>query len=445
MTIAWTEDNFLERMTHRARRAADACPDAQTMDAYVQGAAGGFVGGAVKKHIEECSDCAELRDRLVKFGVVGTGAADAVVEGEWVNAEKRLQIQSDAFLRRAEKTGARGLRPEYAGAAVERGFRFAFWRTQWAAAAVVVLLISAGIFVARRGAVSAPETTSVAQNAETAAPVMTAQKPPDAAVLPPIAVANNRPGSGNADTNAEPSPALASAPETAVRNSSRRNSPTPKHQAATNADVAANTGKEPTSAPAPTATQSDLAASSGGPVAAGETNKVGASNGGGAVVPSPGTASELTSVTSKSSHSTAARSANGARDAAVPAAIRLDAGTRVWIVFRSVSREADGSFTFQGSLLEPLTRAGVNVVAKDTEIDGAGKVTGGKTSLYIQGIVIDGAHYALKGASGAASAAGKSGGGVGVAFDAGQVQEMWLSGASVYERTADGVAAAPQR
>ena len=45
MTIAWTEDNFLERMTHRARRAADACPDAQTMDAYVQGAAGGFVGG----------------------------------------------------------------------------------------------------------------------------------------------------------------------------------------------------------------------------------------------------------------------------------------------------------------------------------------------------------------------------------------------------------------
>jgi hypothetical protein len=87
----------------------------------------------------------------------------------------------------------------------------------------------------------------------------------------------------------------------------------------------------------------------------------------------------------------------------------------------------------------------VDVVAKDTEIDGAGKVAGGKTSLYIQGIVMRGTHYALKGASGAASSAGNSGGGVGVAFDAGQVQEMWLSGAAVYERTADGAAGQPQK
>ncbi len=79
-------------------------------------------------------------------------------------------------------------------------------------------------------------------------------------------------------------------------------------------------------------------------------------------------------------------------------------------------------------------------IEKDSEIDGAGKVAAGKTSLYIQGIVIRGVQYKLKGASGAADAAGKSGSGVGVEFDAGQVQEMWLSAASVYEKVLVGAA-----
>lgn len=447
MTTAWTEENFLERMKHSARRAAGACPDAPTMDAYVQGAASGFVGGAVEKHIEECSDCAELRDRLVKFGVAGTGAADVVVEQEWVNAEKRLQIQTDAFLRRASKASPRGLRPADSGAAAERGWRFVFWRTEWAAAALVAVLVSAGIYVARRGGATAPQTSNLAQTARTAPRSVSVQKSPDPSVLPPMAVAD-RDASGDVVNPATKSSTVASnAPVAAAANSKGHRATLGKSPAGADTEFAANSIEAHTSAPAATTPPSDSAASSGASVAAGETNAVSASNGARPVVTSPGTASELTSVTSRSSHSAAGRiatAASTARGAALPSAIRLDAGTRVWIVFRSVAQEADGSFTFQGSLLEPIARAGVEVIAKDTEIDGAGKLAGGKTSVYIQGIVMRGARYRLKGASGAASSTAKSGSGVGVAFDAGQVQEMWLSAASVYERTTDGSAAGPQ-
>jgi len=433
MTTAWTEENFLERMTHSARRAAGSCPEPQTMDAYVQGAASGFVGGAVERHIAECSDCAELRDRLVKFGGAGTGAADMVVEQEWVNAEKRLQIQTEAFLRRATKAGARGLRPADSGAAAERGFRFVFWRTEWAAAALVAVLVSAGIYVARRGGAITPQTSNVAQNPETAAPSVSAQKSPDASVLPPMAVANHDARGDVLNPAAESSTIVTTTRVAAAASSKSNSSTSPKSAAGADTEVAANSNQVNTTAPLTTA--------------AGETNAASASNGARPVVTSPGTASELTSVSSKSSHNAAGRvatQASGARRAALPSAILLDAGTRVWIVFRSVARDPDGSFTFQGSLLEPIARSGVEVVAKDTEIDGAGKVAGGKTSLYIQGIVIRGAHYALKGASGAASSKANAGQAVGVAFDAGQVQEMWLSGASVYERTTDGSAAGTQ-
>ncbi len=62
---------------------------------------------------------------------------------------------------------------------------------------------------------------------------------------------------------------------------------------------------------------------------------------------------------------------------------------------------------------------------------GTGVTSGGKSSLYIREFVISKVHYRLTSASGGAmSGSSPAGGGASVAFDAGQVHEMWMSAAA---------------
>jgi len=103
-------------------------------------------------------------------------------------------------------------------------------------------------------------------------------------------------------------------------------------------------------------------------------------------------------------------------------------------VFKTVSHTSDTNFAFTGSLLEPIEGAGTTPVPKDAEIDGTGAIAKGKTSLNVLEIVVGGVRYRLKGASGAVTAAGR---GSAVEFDAGQVQEMWLSAPATYEKAGD--------
>jgi hypothetical protein len=123
-------------------------------------------------------------------------------------------------------------------------------------------------------------------------------------------------------------------------------------------------------------------------------------------------------------------------NAPLPQSIQLSAGTRVWIVYKNVTRRSDSSFAFTGSLLEPITGTGSTPLAKDTEIDGEGAAVNGKTSLTVEQIVIRGVKYELKG-SGGALTQGYAGGGEAVTFNAGQVQELWLAGPATYEKAAD--------
>lgn len=139
------------------------------------------------------------------------------------------------------------------------------------------------------------------------------------------------------------------------------------------------------------------------------------------------------------SHATSAAAGkprSAAPNAPLPPSIQLTAGTRVWIVYRSVTRRSDSSFAFTGTLLEPITGTGSTPLAKDTEIDGEGAAVNGKTSLTVEQIVIRGVHYLLKGSGGAVTQ-GSAGGGEAVTFNSGQVQELWLAGPATYEKAAD--------
>jgi hypothetical protein len=120
----------------------------------------------------------------------------------------------------------------------------------------------------------------------------------------------------------------------------------------------------------------------------------------------------------------------------LPKSVQLSAGTRVWIVYRNVTRRSDSSFAFTGTLLEPITGTGSTPLAKDTEIDGGGTAVNGKTSLTVEQIVIRGVAYKLSGPGGAVTQ-GSAGGGEAVTFNSGQVQELWLAGPATYEKAAD--------
>ncbi|MGA2000822.1 MAG: hypothetical protein ABSG52_12570 [Terriglobales bacterium] len=119
----------------------------------------------------------------------------------------------------------------------------------------------------------------------------------------------------------------------------------------------------------------------------------------------------------------------------LPVSLHLDAGVRLWIVLASVNRQADGSFSFRGSLLQPLNSAGSSKLDRDTEVSGSGTVAQSRPSLLISQIVFRGAPYKLKTIGGSGHAQTTGSGGV-VPFENGKVFEMWLSSESDYEREA---------
>ena len=57
----WNEDNFLEQMAPLLKNAhRGVCPDAETLGAVIDGAAGPAVREAVAAHTAGCPACAEL-------------------------------------------------------------------------------------------------------------------------------------------------------------------------------------------------------------------------------------------------------------------------------------------------------------------------------------------------------------------------------------------------
>jgi hypothetical protein len=120
-----------------------------------------------------------------------------------------------------------------------------------------------------------------------------------------------------------------------------------------------------------------------------------------------------------------------------PAWVRLNAGTRVWILLQSTSPESNGGFTFRGVVLLPVTQGGTVLLDRETRVVGAGRVDQGRTTIRIAEFEWQGTRYRLRGGPVAARSP-QPGSGPVVTFNAGQVLETWLASPSIYEKVRGG-------
>jgi hypothetical protein len=105
----------------------------------------------------------------------------------------------------------------------------------------------------------------------------------------------------------------------------------------------------------------------------------------------------------------------------------------LWIHLTAINRKPDGSFTFRGTLLQPITIANANRLDQDTELSGSGTVNNGHVTVLLTGLTVGGANYALQNDAGGSNK--RPGTGLAVELDPGKLLEVWLAAASVYRKT----------
>jgi hypothetical protein len=417
----WTEDNFLERLMPQLRREngaqIESCPDSESLSAFTENQASPFLRDAIAVHLTRCPKCQEIYERLGQFAKASIPAQDA----EWVNAEKRLDNWMGSFLL---SRAAESPKPAAEPARVLRWrdvAKAAFsWKLQWAVGATAFAALAvAGLLVAKREWLGSTPVQVATRQAppqiETSAPVPTARTP-DAgrgATKPAEPTLKTAPGTKR---NAAPTVREKSAeqvgkarPETEPRPSSSSptgESPTQIVQADTPPDLIPN-DRIPAGAKAtPSAPSRPVRMGHAAGLARGSAQSLPANTGASASTP-----------------------------ADHPALLRLEAGTRLWIRVVSISRQPDGSFTFRGSLFEPVSLAGGVLLDQGAELTGSGSTKEGKVTVFVQRFLIRGVPYSLQRASATLSeqipGAGKA-----LEFEKGQFLEMWLSSATVYEKVA---------
>jgi hypothetical protein len=114
--------------------------------------------------------------------------------------------------------------------------------------------------------------------------------------------------------------------------------------------------------------------------------------------------------------------------------LRLESGARLWIRVTAFNRKPDGSFTFRGTLLQPVELANANQLDQGTELAGSGTVNDGHVTVLVKAFTVGGTNYALlqHDASGSNK---RSGTGLAVELDPGKLLEVWLASSSVYRKT----------
>jgi hypothetical protein len=116
-----------------------------------------------------------------------------------------------------------------------------------------------------------------------------------------------------------------------------------------------------------------------------------------------------------------------------PERLRLQASTQLWIRVVAISRQSDGSFEFDGRLLQPVSDAGGVLLDQGTEVNGSGSVKETVTTLSVRGFVTGGVRYVLPAGTGTVSAQ-SPGTGKAVQFSKGKILQMWISSETVYEK-----------
>lgn len=113
--------------------------------------------------------------------------------------------------------------------------------------------------------------------------------------------------------------------------------------------------------------------------------------------------------------------------------LRLETGARLWIRLTAISRKPDGSFTFRGTLLQPVELANANRLDQGTELAGSGAVNNGHVTVLVKGFTVGGTNYALQNDSSGSNK--RPGTGLAVELDPGKLLEVWLASSSVYRKT----------
>jgi len=421
----WAEENFLERLTPQLReenrKQMESCPDAEMLTGFAEGRVSSFVRESVTAHLAQCLECSEICARLADF-------ADATIplpDTEWVNAEKRLENWMDGLLRVAESS--RSAVEKVRVTPVDWLLRAAAfrWRMLWVVAATAAIAgVVGGTFLAKQWwMTSAP--VQVARQGQ--APVATAPAPNEGRETAKIP---------------EPSPKAAEVAKNAT--------PVARHK------VSGLVGERTRSLPPSTVPNSAPGVAPSGDSSSQIAQKL--------TPPelSPNDRSPAVSHEQSSAPSTPANVAHfsqsqlgvtrryyasampklRAKDvqpsgstSVMPVSLRFEAGTRLWINRVSTSIHPDGSFSFRGTLLEPVTQTGI-VLDQDTEVDGSGSVKDGKVTVFVESLLVRGSTYKVQGARGTPSEQ-VQGAGKAVQFESGKLMEMWFSSASVYEKLSD--------
>jgi hypothetical protein len=112
-----------------------------------------------------------------------------------------------------------------------------------------------------------------------------------------------------------------------------------------------------------------------------------------------------------------------------PLLLQFKAGIQLWIRVNSIRRQPDGSFSFRGALLQPITLTDSVSLDQSTEL--VGTVNGGHTMVSVTEFTVRGENYGLRSAG---SANKKLGSGPAVELIPGKLLEMWFASVSVYEK-----------
>jgi hypothetical protein len=146
----------------------------------------------------------------------------------------------------------------------------------------------------------------------------------------------------------------------------------------------------------------------------------------------PDTGTRAGAVPPPPADTTAAKTLQGQLAAADrPAQLRFESGVRLWIRMSRISRKPDGSFGFQGTLLQPVL-AGHFELDQGSELAGYGMINNGRVTVRVTGFTLWGASYTLQGASGSNRQLGT---GPAVEITPGKLLEVWFASSSVYQKT----------
>ncbi len=423
---SWNEDNFLEKLTPRLRQepgtGQNPCPDAATICAVMDDEVGGWLHDLFSQHVAQCSACSDLYGRLRNF----ESGDSPVREAEWRRVQQRLDIWFDNSF--GTNAGYQQTMEPPCFTALQGFSRGWFSALPWALGAVTAMALIAGVFLTGRGP-SAPPQAQIAGRAR--APQMQPANP-----KPAEAVVERPNGEKAAATQAKARPKHVAPPGGSGPPPETAGSGTP-----TEAAELSGPSIPPLSPSAPTSNnRADQSGNRNGRVVFGTgpwpNAETAASRPPSPVVKAPSVARAGLAPRPPADAAASPRETPAPQAPPVqPVPIPLEAGARLWIRLSSTDRQPDGSFSFRGSLLLPVTEAGTTLLDRGTEVQGSGRTDQGRTSLVVKEFVLKGVRYVLQDGGSVGSEKSPGSGGA-VSFEGGQVFEMWFAAASTYETVA---------